>query len=214
MSKTAPAQFSRGKLRAWRRALGRRLPQADVDAILAASQVRLPGLRSATAGPTTRGARWHLEEAILPGAALYSEARDRFGTEDALALTQLAFREEQRRQRRALERLDRTPWLYPFLRHAGRLTMWARFKPPEFSIEMQNDDRQSLDFVFRRCYYVDTLNRLGLPELASTYCRNDDFLYSGLRHAKFWRTGTIATGQSTCDFHYQRTPQQSMRRQA
>jgi hypothetical protein len=116
-------------LRRWEPVLGGQLDGAAT--VLASAQRRIPGLIPRLTVPS-KGARGHLERAILPGAAVYLELSDRFGQDRARKLTATCLDAGAERRARVLRLLDRTPWLFPVLRRRGRRMMRRDFSPPAF----------------------------------------------------------------------------------
>ena len=80
------------------------------------------------------------------------------------------------------------------------------FSPPAFGVRWIEDSAQRVRFDMTRCYYLDTLTTLGIPELTGLYCRGDEVMYGGLDHLRFVRSGTLAQGCDRCDFCFERRP--------
>ena len=160
-------------LRRWEPVLGGQLDGAAT--VLASAQRRIPGLIARLTVPS-KGARGHLERAILPGAAVYLMS-DRFGQDRARKLTATCLDSGEERRARVLRLLDRTPWLFPVLRRSGRRMMQRDFSPPAFEVRWAEDSAQRVRFDMTRCYYLDTLTTLGIPELTGLYCHGDEVMY-------------------------------------
>ncbi len=187
-------------LRRWEPVLGGQLDGAA--AVLASAQRRIPGLIQRLSVPP-KDARAHLE-GILPGAAVYLELSDRFGRDRAMKLTAACFEAGAARRARVLRLLDRTPWLFPVFRRSGRRMMRRYFAPPAFGLRWIEDSAERVRFDMTRCYYLDTLTTLGIPELTGLYCHGDEVMYGGLDHLRFVRAGTLAQGCDRCDFCFER----------
>jgi hypothetical protein len=190
-------------LRRWEPVLGGQLDGAAT--VLASAQRRIPGLIPRLTVPS-KGARRHLERAILPGAAVYLELSDRFGQDRARKLTATCLDAGAERRARVLRLLDRTPLFFPVYRRSGRRMMRRYFSPPAFGVRWIEDSAQRVRFDMTRCYYLDTLTTLGIPELTGLYCHGDEVVYGGLSHLRFARMGTLAQGCDRCDFCFERRP--------
>lgn len=189
-------------LRRWEPVLGGQLDGAAT--VLASAQRRIPGLIPRLTVPS-KGARGHLE-GILPVAAVYLELSDRFGQDRARELTAACLAWGAERRARVLRLLDRTPWLFPVFRRSGRRMMRRDFSPPAFGVRWIEDSAQRVRFDMTRCYYLDTLTTLGIPELTGLFCHGDEVMYGGLGHLRFVRSGTLAQGCDRCDFCFERRP--------
>jgi hypothetical protein len=189
-------------LRRWEPVLGGQLD--DAATVLASAQRRIPGLIPRLTVPSS-AARGHLE-GILPVAALYLELGDRFGQDRARKLTAACLDAGAERRARVLRLLDRTPWLFPVFRRAGRRMMRRDFSPPAFGVRWIEDSAQRMRFDMTRCYYLHTLTTLGIPEVTGLFCHGDEVMYGGLGHLRFVRAGTLAQGSDRCDFCFERRP--------
>ena len=190
-------------LRHWEPVLGGQIDGAAT--VLASAQRRIPDLIPRLTVPS-KGARGHLERNILPGAAVYLELSDRFGQDRARKLTATCLTSNVERRAGVIRLLDRTPWLFPVFRRSGRWMMQRSFSPPAFGVRWVEDSAQRVRFDMTRCYYLDTLTTLGIPELTGLYCHNDEVLYGSLNHLRFVRAGTLAQGCDRCDFCFERRP--------
>ncbi len=175
----------------------------DVQQRLSGAQRRLPTLATRVTAPSSF-CRGSLESLILPGAALYLELRDRVGRERALSLTGACLAADAERAARVLRRLDRTPWLFPVIRCFTFRRMRRVYVPPAWEARVLEDTPRRVRFDITRCYFLDTLTTLGVPELTASYCHNDDLLWGDLRHIEFRRAGTLGLGHDRCDFCYTR----------
>jgi hypothetical protein len=177
----------------------------DAATVLASAQRRIPDMIPRLTVPS-KGARGHLERAILPVAAVYLELSDRFGQDRARKLTATCLDAGAERGARVLRLLDRTPLLFPVFRRSGRRMMRRNFSPPTFGVRWIEDSAQRVRFDMTRCYYLDTLTTLGIPELTGLFCHADEVMYGGLDHLRFVRAGTLAQGCDRCDFCFERRP--------
>lgn len=199
-------------LRRWQPALADQMD--DAEHLVAQAQRRLPGLAARVAAPS-KACRGSLERMILPGAALYLELRDHVDPERALSVTGICIASHAERAARRADLLDRTPWPFPIVRYLSVRSIRTRFVPPAWEARLLEDTPQRIRFDITRCYYLDTLTVLGIPELTARYCDSDGLFYGGLRHLEFRRAGTLGWGYDRCDFCFERrTGSQQRRRPA
>jgi hypothetical protein len=189
------------ELRRWQPVLNDQVD--DAATLVAGAQRRVHEIATRVAVPS-EDARGHLENSILPGAALYLESRSRFGPDRALALARACFTASAERQARPFHLIDRTPWLFPILRRWGKQMLQRSFSEPAFGMRWIEDSPQRVRFDMTRCFYLDTLTTLGIPELTGEYCHGDEVLYGHLQHLEFVRSGTLAQGCDVCDFCFDR----------
>jgi hypothetical protein len=192
---------STNKLGRWQPVLVGRVD--DAAEVIAAAQRRVPDLAAKVAVPSNAD-RGPLEGSILPGAALYLELRSRFGQDRALALVRACITATGERRARPFHLLDRTPWLFPIFRRWGKRMMERAMSPPTWGMRWIEASPQRLQFEITRCFYLDTLTALGIPELTAEYCHGDEVIFGHLRHLEFVRAGTLAQGCEVCDFCFER----------
>jgi hypothetical protein len=198
-------------LRRWRPVLTQHTDGADQ--LLSVAHRRLPDLAAKVTAPSTF-CRGLLEEAILPGAALYLELLDHVDPDRALSLCGVCIGADAERRARARRMFDRTPWLFPIFRRMMRWGVRHAYIPPAWEAQMLEDTPQRVRVDITRCYYLDTLTTLKIPELTARYCTNDDIIWGHLQHIEFRRTGTLGYGNDKCDFCYQRRERASPGRPA
>lgn len=190
-------------LRGWRPVLATRMD--DAERVLTNAERRLPDLVGAVAVPS-KFCRGALELKILPGAALYLELRDHLGQDRALTVTRACIAADAERRARAVRLVDRTPWLFPIFRFLMKRAAQHQYVPPAWGLRWVENTPQRVRFDITRCYFVDSLTSLGVPELTAQYCLNDDVIWGNLRHLEFRRAGTLGQGCDRCDFCYERRP--------
>ena len=188
-------------LRRWGPVLAGQIDGAEQR--LADAQRRLPDLAARVTVPS-KACRGNLEGAILPGAAIYLELLDHIDKERALTLAGACIAADAERRSRVVHLFDRTPWIFPIFRRMMRLAARRTYVPPAWEAQMLEDTPQRVRFDVTRCYYLDTLTTLGIPELTARYCPNDDVIWGNLRHIEFRRAGTLGYGCDRCDFYYER----------
>ena len=190
-------------LRRWEPVLGGQLDGAAT--VLASAQRRIPGLAARLTVPS-KGARGHLERAILPGAAVYLELSGRFGQDRARKLTATCLDAGAERRARVLRPARPDPVAFSGLPPQREADDAARLLTAGVWVRPIEDSAQRVRFDMTRCYYLDTLATLGIPELTGLYCHGDEVVYGGLDHLRFVRAGTLAQGCDRCDFCFERRP--------
>ena len=63
-------------------------------------------------------------------------------------------------------------------------------------------EKNAFSVTMRRCFWHDTFEEYGCPEMCQFACRCDDITYGGLKHIDFKRTQTLGTGGTCCDFRF------------
>ncbi len=149
--------------------------------------------------------RMHLEGNILPGLAIYQVLSEELGDRAAAqAETEQILAVNFTPKRKTLwAALGKLPEPFRLVRAAMRRIMQFGFPAQGWETEWVEDNDQRIGFDLTRCFYLDVLTSLGAPELTSTFCALDDYdarqMPAGLI---FERSGTLARGQTHCDFRY------------
>ncbi len=168
---------------------------------------RFASLYAAHALPASRRLRWHLQNQILPGLALYQLLREDGLSQDA-ALDKIAqtFVLAAAHDRRQMKLIGRLPFAYPLLRLVIKPAMHP-YPPSGWAIEWVENSPQAVRFNMKSCFYHDTLAAYGAPELTASFCAGDDFVYGEMSpHIQWQRTQTIGRGAELCDFCFARKP--------
>ena len=152
-----------------------------------------------------RALRQHLEESILPGVALYQTLLNDEGTRaNAMELTEIAFTGMGAAGRRRMERLGRLPFFFGLMRVLIKPIMRLNFPPESWRTEWLEVSDNQIAFNLHSCFYLDTLQSYGVPELTAQYCRLDDLTYDGVSpHLRWARTRTLGRGDDCCDFCFE-----------
>ncbi len=191
--------------RQYRRAVGAVLPAAIAGRVRA----RYAVLRATCERPENGRLRKHLLGHILPGLALYQIGCEEFGREEALAAVRRVFEIVARRSRRQMEFLGLFPWAYAILRICIRPAMRA-YPADGWEIEWLETSAKAIRFNSRRCFYHETLSRLGASELTAYFCAMDDLIYDRVSPYFSWqRSQTIGRGAPYCDFMFTRPEAQA-----
>jgi hypothetical protein len=171
------------------------------ESLAAQVQARLTEIYAHMNWPENSQLRWHLQEYILPGLALYQHLRaDGLDQEAALAQIDHYFEALAEPGRRKMKRLGRLPMIYPLLRVLIKPAM-RQYPSCGWQLEWVENSSQAIRFNMRSCFYYNTLKTLGAPELTAAFCRTDDLAYGEMSAAFRWqRTQTIGRGAELCDF--------------
>ncbi len=151
--------------------------------------------------PSNPNLQWHLIEGILPGLAFYQILRESGETqESALAMIDQTFEILFSDNFAKMKKLGRLRFIYPFLRIYIKPAM-RQYPPEGWKIDWLQNDRNSIRFDMKSCFYFDTFSKYGAPELTASFCRVDDLTYGNMSpHIKWQRSKTIARGEAYCDF--------------
>ena len=184
---------------------GRAISQVSGPALTTRTAQRFASLYAAHAMPASRPLRWHLQNQILPGLALYQLLREDGLSQDAV-LDQIAqtFVLVAAPNRRQMKLLGHLPFAYPLLRLMIKPAM-TPYPASGWTIEWLENSPQAVRFNFKSCFYNDTLVAYGAPELTASFCAADDFVYGEMSpHIQWQRTQTIGRGAELCDFCFAR----------
>jgi L-2-amino-thiazoline-4-carboxylic acid hydrolase len=104
-------------------------------------------------------------------------------------------------RRASIALLQHVPQRFTVFRKLTKFFTRLNYPPAGWDIEWRRDDDDELAFDIRRCFYKDVLAAYGAPELTAAFCAGDDVLFNALPPGIAWeRTGTLATGNTVCDF--------------
>jgi hypothetical protein len=194
-------------LKTWRRALIAKHGEVQGAFLAARIQSRYEALYNERPTFTHPMLRWHLEQNLLPGLALYQvlskESNDR---EAVLAETGslLAIGSTPSTLNQLMSTLKHLPQTFSILRQILRISLLA-YPLQGWDIEQIEDSETSFAFNIHRCFYLDVLTAYGAPELTAMYCRLDDLAYAALSPSIRWeRTKTLGRGDDCCDFRWSR----------
>lgn len=194
-------------LKVWQRALIEKQGEFRGAFLAARIQARYEALYHERPHFTHPALRWHLEQNILPGLALYQALREEQGERDA-ALTETGSLLALGSTSRALNRLTNMrkylPLPFALFRQIVRVSLLA-YPQQGWDIERREDSENSFAFNIHRCFYLDVLTAYGAPELTAMFCQLDDMAYATLSPGIRWeRTRTLGRGDDYCDFRWRR----------
>ncbi len=191
---------------AFGRALRSEVDETRAREILQKAEERYGVLYAERERYSNRALRQHLEKNILPGVALYQALLgDQDTQERALSLVESAFREWGASSRQTMERLGRLPIFYWLLRAMVRVMMRLNFPEEGWKTKWVETSGNEISFNMTSCFYLEVLERYGVPELTAQYCRMDDLVYEDVSpYVKWDRKHTLGRGEECCDFRFER----------
>jgi hypothetical protein len=200
-------QHGMPNLKTWQRALIEKHGEVQGAILAARAQARYEVLYNERPHFTHPALRWHLEQNILPGLALYQVLREENNERDAaLAETGslLAIGLTSRVLNNLMKMRKYLPLPFAIFRQILRVSLLA-YPQQGWDIEQVEDSERSFAFNIHRCFYLDVLTAYGAPELTAVFCQLDDLAYAALPPSIRWeRTKTLGRGDSCCDFRWSR----------
>jgi hypothetical protein len=194
-------------LKTWQRALIEKHGEVQGAILAARAQARYEELYNERPRFTHPALRWHLEQNLLPGLALYQVLREEDNERDAaLAETGslLAIGSTSRALNHLMNMRKHLPLPFAFFRQILRVSLLA-YPQQGWDIERREDSETSFAFNIHRCFYLDVLTAYGAPELTAMFCQLDDLAYAALTPSIRWeRTKTLGRGGDCCDFRWSR----------
>lgn len=193
-------------LKTWRRALIEKHGEVQGAILAARAQVRYEALYNERPRFTHPALRWHLEQNILPGLALYQVLRKESNDRDAVLAETGSLVAIGSTTLKAFTNLVNILKYLPFtiFRKIARVSLLA-FPHLGWDIDQIEQSKTSIAFTVHRCFYLDVLTAYGAPELTAVYCRLDDLAYAALSPSIRWeRTKTLGRGDDCCDFRWSR----------
>ncbi len=194
-------------LKTWRRALIARHGEVEGAFLAAHVQARYEALYHERPHFTHPALRWHLEQHILPGLALYQVLCTESTERDAVLAetgSLLALGSTSRAFTKLVNMRKYLPLPFAIFRQILRVSLIA-FPHQGWDIDQIEQSKTSFAFTVRRCFYLDVLTAYGAPELTAVYCRLDDLAYAAMSpYIKWERTKTLGRGDDCCDFRWSR----------
>ncbi len=181
----------------------------DVKASVLAGQVQKRYGELAAGRPyfKQRALRQHLENHILPGLALYQVLKEDLRDQAAaLAVVDDLFAAAMAEspECKQLMLMARLPDPFSWMSLASRLQISMAYPKEGWTMKTVVNTRDVLGFDTTHCIYIDVLNSYHAPELAPSFCANDDYLMKDIPFARFEHTMTLGQGDPVCNFRYYR----------
>lgn len=194
-------------LKTWQRALIEKHGEVQGAILAARAQARYEELYHERPRFTHPALRWHLEQNILPGLALYQALREEHSKRDAVLAetgSLLALGSTSRALNNLVNMHTYLPLPFAFFRLIHRVSLLA-YPHQGWNIERLEQSKSSFAFNIHRCFYLDVLTAYGVPELTAMFCQIDDLAYAALSPSIKWeRTKTLGRGDDCCDFRWSR----------
>ena len=148
----------------------------------------------------------HIKKNIFPVIAYYLTLQDYGYSKDAAY--GLTLKETQKAadiQRRRNESLCKLPFAFRIFKLSIKGIMKKMYPVEGWETEWVRFDNQEIHLNFNRCIYLELTAEHGCPELCTVFCKNDITTFAGYEpKINFQRNGTLAEGNSRCDFHFLR----------
>jgi hypothetical protein len=192
-------------LKTWQKALIEKHGEIQGAFLAARTQARYEAFYNERPHFTHPALRWHLEQKILPGLALYHVLSEQDSNHEAVlaevgSLLEIGLRDFLR----CVYVYRYFPLPFTVMRQLFKASLLA-FPRQGWDIEQVETSKTSFAFNVHRCFYLDVLTAYGAPELTPLYCRLDDLLYAHWSPSIRWeRTKTLGRGDDCCDFRYSR----------
>ncbi|GAB4479189.1 MAG: hypothetical protein Kow00124_24480 [Anaerolineae bacterium] len=192
-------------LKTWQRLLAAQRGEVAAAVLAARIQAKYDRLYEARPRFEHPALRWHLEQQLLPGLALYRVMQEEYATREQVetevsALFNAAFTEPHMQQIALLRHLPRP---FRVLRLLGQAQLALEFPSSGWEMETIEDSDRAWAFNVYSCFYLDVLTAYGAPELTRLFCQLDDVIYGALPPGlAFERAGTLGRGDDRCDFRF------------
>jgi hypothetical protein len=191
----------------WQRALSEKHGEVHGAILAAHIQARYEALYNERPHFTHPALRWHLEQNILPGLALYQVLSQENNDRDAVLAevgSLLAIGSTSKALNNLVNMHKYLPLPFAIFRQILRISLLA-YPVQGWDIKQIEDSETSFAFNIHRCFYLDVLTAYGAPELTALYCRLDDLAYAAMSPSIKWeRTKTLGRGDDCCDFRWKR----------
>lgn len=192
-----------GKYRFIRHALKKRYDRETLLRILSRAETHYAAL-AAQCGGATPGEWKHLNNTILPTAAVYLGLKD-VDPDNAWSAARealIGLCETGGRVVGAMLRIPGMKGLFMKLLPKMALSMFGR--ECGFDYENFSADKKSLTMDTLACPYCRYAALLEVEELMPVFCESDFATYGKLPGIRFERTATLGTGGDRCDFRFTR----------
>jgi L-2-amino-thiazoline-4-carboxylic acid hydrolase-like protein len=192
-------------LKIWQRVLIEKHGEVQGAILAARAQARYEALYNERPHFTHLALRWHLEQKILPGLALYQVlSKESNDQDEVLAEVGSLLAIGSRAFSKFVNMYRYLPLPFAIIRQMFKASLLA-FPQQGWDIEQIENSKTSFAFNVRRCFYLDILTVYGAPELTPLYCRLNDLLYAAWSPSINWeRTKTLGRGDDCCDFRWSR----------
>ena len=155
------------------------------------------------ASPKSKQQKKVFEGMLLPRVAMYLTLREHgFSQEDALKVMEehmVILGAEPLKKK--YEGMDKLPCAYGLFKFG-----FTHIVPSSdlWDADIDTSEKNSFSVTMHRCFWNDTYNEYGCPEVCQFACACDDITYGDLKHIAYHRTQTLGTGGSCCDFRFEK----------
>lgn len=148
----------------------------------------------------------HVVKNILPITAYYLTLQAfGYSKEEAYNLTLKETQKTALIQKRKNESLSRLPFMFQIFKLFAKGIVKKVYPAEGWETEWVKIDNEEIHLNFKSCIYLELTTEHGCPELCSVFCENDVVTFAGYEpKIHFTRSGTLAKGNSCCDFHFTR----------
>ena len=155
------------------------------------------------ASPKSRQQKKVFEGMLLPRIALYQTLLENdFSREEALKIMEehmVILGAEPLKKR--YEGMDRMPFAYSLFKFG-----FTHIVPGSdlWEADIDTSEKDAFSVTMHRCFWHDTYQEYGCPEVCQFACACDDITYGDLKHIAYHRTQTLGTGGCCCDFRFEK----------
>lgn len=198
-------------LQIWQAALAKEHGEIEAAMLIARVRSQYEGLYASRPHFSNPVLRRQLEQAILPGLALYTVLRQRnrnaesAGEEVDRLFTAWMESTDRYRELKLLQRLPQDA-AFNLVRVLNRLILKAKYPAggAGWGVRWVEDNPARVAYDMTDCFYHKVLTAYGTTELTVHYCKVDDLLYGNLPGIKWERTKTLGRGDDCCNFGFSR----------
>ena len=178
----------------------RRLPKDQGDAVWREATSRLASLLEQYSS-LPKGVRFHLENKILPAAAIYLTLKEKTGQQEAYRIMEESTYRTAENIGKKLAKLMRVPGMRSlFMKVWDPLTRKMFGEKSGFRNVFYPKTKNEYRMDVTSCPYFRYFSELGCPELTAISCGSDDRVYGNLPGIRFERMTTLGRGGERCDF--------------
>jgi hypothetical protein len=190
-------------LRNWKRIFKQRRGRTHADTLIGLVECELHQLQTSPPKIPNRTLQAQWDNLIAPGLALYRGLLAEGSQEQraVLAETEVLFKASFfSLERMLLKLVNLVPDPFPLVRLGLRNMTQNHYLPG--ASEVIEDSNECFAVNTTRCFILDILTEHDAAELASLYCKTDDWLAAEVPKVHWLRTKTLANGESLCDFRW------------
>ncbi len=152
----------------------------------------------------SKAIKWHMDKNMLPTIAMYLAFKEIEETcesayDHTAEILKIACLEIQKKNRI----FGKMPFGYALFKLFCKAIIISQYPIEGWETEWIAYNKRELHIDFKSCIYVETTKKYNCFEMCPLFCANDEITFAGYSpNIIFERSGTIARGQSKCDFHF------------